>query len=234
MVFSWCYHCFSFYQFPSSQHISKVIFFFPERNSWNCSDLFPWNNCSEILYKAILYVSNSFAPFCCDQQGLVCCLLCQEKKKPQTQHTAQKLIWTYFFLMNLEKILILCFPWQTALKNYSENMCFYPFIQLLPCRSHSFSHFFQYGYSLTYSPECSAYTHGACVKKDGGWKLHFFCSREMNKLFPELWRLVNTELLWFYCAKKSNCITIIHSLIRKIIFALYTNWRGKFASHRCQ
>lgn len=124
--------------------ISPKNLFFPERNSWKCSSCFsdPWNNYSENIYKAILYISISFAPFCCDQQGLKCCLLCQEKRnhKPNTQAEHHMNI---FFLMNLAKIPILCFAWQTALKSDSGNICFYPFIQLLPCIRHSFSHFFR-------------------------------------------------------------------------------------------
>lgn len=139
-----------------------------------------------------------------------------------------------FFLMHLAKIPILCFLWQTTAKSDSGNMCYYPFIQPFPCISHSFFSFLSISLLTDlFSWMLSLHTWCLCDKRWRVETVQFFSSRELNKLFPELWRLMNTEL-WFYCGKKINSISIIHSLIRKMIFALHANWRGKFSSHRSQ
>lgn len=56
---------------------SKLIF--PRKKFLEMRWLISWNNHSGNLYKAIYYISPSFAPFCCDQQDLMCCLLVTKK-----------------------------------------------------------------------------------------------------------------------------------------------------------
>lgn len=107
-----------------------------------------------------------------------------------------------FFLMHLAKIPILCFLWQTTVKSDSGYMCYYPFIQPLPCTSHSFFSFLSVSLLTDiFSWMLSLHTWCLCDKRWRVETVQFFSSRELNKLFPELWRPMNTEL-WFCCGKK--------------------------------